>query len=220
MVTAREACDGVFTGEAATGLESLMGEKRFQSVPKGGVAGLAESLIDDARVVTVEGTTDRVDFCHMTLPEANRYAITLGMYLKAQYAAWPPRESPSPSPASPSPSVKPTREQREPSPSLSVERFQLGREEAWVTSLGSRVTFKCSSPRLSGSMSLPILVTGELMNRHPRNFTDISKADSEATLLVLHAATLAVAKELRCKDNGGLPEKATPFKRLPPPPES
>ncbi|MFD7609638.1 hypothetical protein [Streptomyces sp. NPDC059828] len=220
MVTAGEACDGVFTGGAATGLEALMGEKRFQSVPKGGVAGLAESLIDDARVATVEGTTDRVDLCHMTLPDRDRYAITLGMYLEAQYAAWPPRKSPSPSPASPSPSVKPTRKQRERPSWYSTVRFQIGQEKAIVTSFSSSITFKCSSPRLSGSMSLPILVTGELKNRYPRNLTDISKADSEATLLVLHAATLAVAKELRCKDNGGLPEKATPFKRLPPPPES
>ncbi|MFD3971982.1 hypothetical protein [Streptomyces cyaneofuscatus] len=90
--------------------------------------------------------------------------------------------------------------------------FPLGKEA--VARAGSAgLYFECVSPRIEGSERAPARIRGGLGRAHDRGD---AVSDLVANLTVLHAASLAVAKELECEGNGGLPEKLDPeLKPLP-----
>ncbi|MFD9488626.1 hypothetical protein ACFWBX_32615 [Streptomyces sp. NPDC059991] len=71
----------------------------------------------------------------------------------------------------------------------------------------SYLFFECVSPRLPGSAESPALIGGEISDRHPPEKE--SRLLWEASLTALHSGALALAKELGCVRDGGLPPKAT-----------
>ncbi|MEV6654125.1 hypothetical protein [Streptomyces sp. NPDC051219] len=84
--------------------------------------------------------------------------------------------------------------------------YAMGRK-ALAGARRSYLHFECVSPRMDGSDKKPALIRGEMFNRNVPE--EGSVALREASLVALHSAALALAKELGCKDNGSLAEKAT-----------
>lgn len=65
--------------------------------------------------------------------------------------------------------------------------------------------FECTSPRFKGSVKYPLRIVGRFgqLKKHVRN-TPEALGDN---LSIIHAASLAVAKNLECKNDGGLPKR-------------
>ncbi|MBT2461699.1 hypothetical protein J7E92_08575 [Streptomyces sp. ISL-63] len=84
--------------------------------------------------------------------------------------------------------------------------FALGKE-AVANTRSAGLYFECMSPRLEGSERVPARIRGGLGKAQDRGD---AVNNLVANLTVLHAASLAVAKELECEGNGGLPEKLDP----------
>ncbi|MFI2368867.1 hypothetical protein [Streptomyces sp. NPDC018833] len=85
------------------------------------------------------------------------------------------------------------------------ERAYAMGTEAEAGPRGARLYFECVSPRLKGSRERPARVLGAF--RLHSGLEKDSEEHREAGLTVVHTASLAVAEELKCEDNGGLPQK-------------
>ncbi|MGT2528639.1 hypothetical protein ACU4GG_17000 [Streptomyces nojiriensis] len=73
------------------------------------------------------------------------------------------------------------------------------------------VAFGCVSPRVGSTREMPLRITASYKDR----FQD-SKGDAvlgQAYLVLAHSAALAVAKELGCETNGGLPDGVSALPR-------
>lgn len=82
--------------------------------------------------------------------------------------------------------------------------YDLGRS-ALVLPDGGRLFFDCTSDRLAGpDKAVPIKASVSL--REAPTAAD-PRALREANLTIVHSAARAMAKELGCKDGGGLPER-------------
>ncbi|MFG2984781.1 hypothetical protein ACGFYQ_26595 [Streptomyces sp. NPDC048258] len=86
-------------------------------------------------------------------------------------------------------------------------RYALGRG-AWADADKAVVYVDCISPKLPGADgATPAVLAVRAWNRtFPQG--DAAKY-REANLALAHAASVALAKELGCRDNGGLPDKLT-----------
>ncbi|QBJ94304.1 hypothetical protein D0Z67_22605 [Streptomyces seoulensis] len=80
------------------------------------------------------------------------------------------------------------------------ERTDAATEKAYVF-------FACRSPKLLGSPSAAHIAIGVEYWGMPKDPQDNIKALKNAYATVAHSFSLAIAKELRCDKNGGLPPK-------------
>ncbi|MFB7189913.1 hypothetical protein ACFCZT_32410 [Streptomyces sp. NPDC056230] len=85
------------------------------------------------------------------------------------------------------------------------EHYYTMGKRSGATSAGAFLYFECVSPRLKGSRETPMRIYGSFTHR---------KATAQNTpehwaenMKIVHAASLAVAKELQCENDGGLPEE-------------
>ncbi|MEU6894283.1 hypothetical protein ABZ934_21245 [Streptomyces sp. NPDC046557] len=82
--------------------------------------------------------------------------------------------------------------------------YDLGRN-ALVLPDSGRLYFDCASARLAGSDKAVPIMAAVSLGEAP---TDVDpRALREANLTIVHSAARALAKELGCKDGGGLPER-------------
>ncbi|MCX4969669.1 hypothetical protein OHA98_33930 [Streptomyces sp. NBC_00654] len=84
--------------------------------------------------------------------------------------------------------------------------FPLGKE-AVARSRVAGLYFECVSPRLDGSRNRPARIYGGLEGAANRGD---AVENLVANLTVIHAASLAVAEELECENDGGLPRELDP----------
>lgn len=92
--------------------------------------------------------------------------------------------------------------------------YDLGRN-ALAISRQAKLFFDCASTRLAGlDKAVPVAASVSISQG--------SKGDEpglrEANLTIVHSAALAMAKELGCKDNGGLPDTLVVRQKLAPAP--
>lgn len=82
--------------------------------------------------------------------------------------------------------------------------YDLGRN-ALANARQARLYFDCVSTRLGGpEKSVPIAARASVGDM---SSTTVDAAPREANLTIVHSAARAMAKELGCKDGGGLPER-------------
>ncbi|MEU9921792.1 hypothetical protein AB0H51_10930 [Streptomyces griseoluteus] len=91
-----------------------------------------------------------------------------------------------------------------PSPKFTV--LKMG-EETLAGTEKAYVFFACQSDKLVGSLGEAHIVIGVERGGMPRDPQDNVKALKNAYATVAHSFSLAMAKELRCDKNGGLPPK-------------
>ncbi|PJE96826.1 hypothetical protein CUT44_16055 [Streptomyces carminius] len=65
------------------------------------------------------------------------------------------------------------------------------------------VYFECAGSEMNSSTDSPALIKSELRHRYDPAVK--GQEAKEANMTVLHSAALAVARELKCEDDGGLP---------------
>ncbi|MBT2480985.1 hypothetical protein [Streptomyces sp. ISL-94] len=81
--------------------------------------------------------------------------------------------------------------------------YDLGRN-ALAISRQAQLFFDCASSKLAGpDKAVPVAASVSVANGSEANELELR----EANLAIVHSAALAMAKELGCKDNGGLPDK-------------
>ncbi|MEI7034962.1 hypothetical protein [Streptomyces pratensis] len=85
-------------------------------------------------------------------------------------------------------------------------RFPLGKE-AVARTRSAGLYFECVSPQVEGSKDRPVRIRGGLGYAEDRGD---AVQNLVANLTVLHAASIAVARELECEEDGGLPERLSP----------
>ncbi|MGW6775621.1 hypothetical protein ACWGBX_35095 [Streptomyces sp. NPDC055037] len=176
-----EVCDGIFSGDTANAAERMIGDKTVSGTRHDALENIASSIKDlyaDGQDINRAG-----DSCEISGKdrEAGGMDIRFGLY-KAEDAL----------------SLLHGADQR---------LYRLGKRAA-VGSERSKLYFECASPGIRGSDKQParIYAISRLANIGSWEVED-TRATREAHLTVLHAAALAVAKELGCENNGGLPEK-------------
>lgn len=94
-----------------------------------------------------------------------------------------------------------------PHTSPEVARYQLGRT-AWANANRAVVYIDCISPRLAGAEEAnpAVLAVSAWNRRFPQG--DVAKY-REANLALAYVASVALVKELGCKNNGGLADRLT-----------
>ncbi|MCX5378124.1 hypothetical protein [Streptomyces sp. NBC_00091] len=81
--------------------------------------------------------------------------------------------------------------------------YDLGRN-AWAISWQARLFFDCASTRLAGlDKAVPVAASVSMLDGSNGDEPELR----EANLAIVHSASLAMAKELGCENNGGLPDK-------------
>ncbi|MER5882866.1 hypothetical protein ABT160_03470 [Streptomyces sp. NPDC001941] len=91
-------------------------------------------------------------------------------------------------------------------PPAGLHTYALGTRAysgVWATQL----YFNCVSPELKGSDERPLRVSSGLSFAMSDSKGPDTRATWDASMTILHSLARAVAKELKCDGNGGLPEK-------------
>ncbi|MFF2066491.1 hypothetical protein ACFVWZ_32595 [Streptomyces sp. NPDC058200] len=179
FIGAEKVCDGIFSGDVARAVETAVGDRAFFRT--------SDDALEDAASGVKEFYADgqtivRIRKLCSIKGEARgsgRMDIHFSLY-RADDA------------------LRTTH-------SASESPYQLGKR-ALAGFDGSRLYFECVSPQMNGSGKQPARVYAG-MSLDDREVED-TQALREANLTALHAASLALAKELKCENNGGLPEKA------------
>ncbi|MFI8101796.1 hypothetical protein [Streptomyces sp. NPDC086023] len=87
-------------------------------------------------------------------------------------------------------------------------KHRLEHGKGTMTSLyGSRtsISFDCVSSRVGSTQDIPLRVNGRITSAASTASPEPPTA-AEDRMLILHTASLSLAKELGCRDNGGLPD--------------
>ncbi|MFJ6939478.1 hypothetical protein [Streptomyces sp. NPDC101132] len=85
---------------------------------------------------------------------------------------------------------------------------RLDHGKGTLTSLyGSRtsISFDCVSSRVGSTAAIPLRVNGRITSEDGTTSSEPPTA-AEDRMLILHTASLSLAKELGCRNNGGLPD--------------
>ncbi|PKV85982.1 hypothetical protein BX283_3537 [Streptomyces sp. TLI_146] len=183
FVAAGQLCGGAFQGEAVSALETVTGAKLFFPHSEDeGVSSTASALADDFR----KGAPSAPSPGERTM--CSVYAKGGGDLTDARlrFALYDEKELLGGDLA---PSLHP---------------YAMGKR-ALAGVKRSYLYFECVSPALPGSKGRPALVGGELSDRYPPDVD--SRPLREASLIVLHSASRALAVALGCERGGGLPEK-------------
>ncbi|MFJ1574592.1 hypothetical protein [Streptomyces sp. NPDC088182] len=179
-ISIEEVCDGIFSGDAARAAEIMIGDKTVSGTRDDTLEKIASSIKElyaDGQNIYKAGGYCKVGGKGGGDGEMD---INFGLY-RADDVLTP---------------YNPEKNQ-----------YRLGKR-AFAGSERSKLYFECASPEIKGSDNQParIYAISRLANVGSWEVED-TRATREAHLTVLHAAALAVAKELGCENNGGLPEK-------------
>ncbi|MFD0038116.1 hypothetical protein ACFVIZ_10780 [Streptomyces anulatus] len=187
-VNAAEVCDGVFAGDLAKTVETVTGATSFERRAGGGMEQLIEEI--EKGYTSGRSWSPRKELCEMAGKGGRSGAeTTLSFHIYApQDVNYPGNPE-------------------------GTKRFSLGKEAvANVRSAG--IYFECVSPQFEGSKNRPARIYGGLGKASDRGDARESLMDN---LRVVHSASLALAEELECEDNAGLPAELDPdLKELPP----
>ncbi|MFI1175059.1 hypothetical protein [Streptomyces melanogenes] len=179
---ATELCEGAFSVEGAVALRVVTGAELFYPSPEGeGVSAVATDLEHD--FLRREPSSPEHTLCSVYRKGGNDFTdARLRFSLAGKY------------------------ELDNSDLASSQHPYAMGKL-ATAGVKRSYLYFECVSPRLPGSAESPALIGGEISDRHPPDKD--SRPLWEASLTTLHSAALALAKELGCARDGGLPPKAT-----------
>ncbi|MFE2640925.1 hypothetical protein ACFXKS_25935 [Streptomyces scopuliridis] len=181
---AEKVCDGILSGDTARAVETMVGDKTFHGTSDGMLENTA-SAIKDFYAEDPDGRkyVGSKKFCAFSARtrEAGSLEIDFGIYRPDDVVGTAHAED--------------------------QHLYRLGKR-ALAGSRRSNLFFECVSPQMDGSDKQParVYAYSRLSTVGSWEVED-TRAVREAHLTVLHAAALAVAKELECKNNGGLPEK-------------
>lgn len=177
-VTAAQQCDDTLSPHAARALETVLGTKRFDQAPKGGLDRVVAQLTEDygqgglrsrsrplCRAGGAESGMDRVDILFARYDDSDLIG-------EAQ--------------------------------PVGLHPYEMGRE-AFSGPKKAYLFVTCASPRLKGSSEQPARIRGAL--RFSGSRLPDTPAVREANLTILHSVTLAVVKKLGCRNNAGLLDK-------------
>ncbi|MER5734672.1 hypothetical protein ABT117_03215 [Streptomyces sp. NPDC002262] len=185
-VTAGQQCDGALSPDAARALETVLRTKEFSHDPKGGLERITGELVQDYRKPLP--TTPYRYLCRVGPPVGlgiDSIDVKFGFYEEEDlFEDVHPR------------GLHPY--------DMAVEA-QSGPKKSYLF-------VRCVSPRLEGSDERPARVMGSLA--FDRSELPDTVPVREANLTILHSATLAVVRELGCRDDAGLTEKPV-LKALP-----
>ncbi|MFJ2675275.1 hypothetical protein [Streptomyces sp. NPDC087525] len=181
---AEKVCDGILSDNTARAVEAMVGDKTFHGTGDDALENTASAIkefyAEDPGGRKYVGSKE---FCAFSgrMREAGSLEITFGIYRPDDVLGTDHAE-----------------DQR---------LYRLGKR-ALAGSERSYLYFECVSPQIDGSDEQPARIdaVSRLANVGSWEVED-TRATREAHLTVLHAAALAVAKELGCENNGGLPEK-------------
>jgi len=179
FVGADEVCGGVFDGPVHKTVESVMGSKSLYRTPSNGMDRVIEAIKDGYALG--RNWAPGAELCSLLAKGAvTRDATTISFHI------YDPRDV------------------SDPEASNGGRLYRMG-----TLSEGNPraavIFFECVSPQLKGSKDHPARIGGELLNTKVRAGDPLAHSDDNLT--VMHAVSLAVAKKLQCRDNGGLPDK-------------
>ncbi|MFD4241565.1 hypothetical protein ACFWP3_08220 [Streptomyces sp. NPDC058525] len=183
-LSAAEVCpEEILAPDAVRGLEKVSGATVFAPPKSGESAGIAWVADVLAQGYAKAGGSLGGQACKATpLDDQNRRRVSVGFEIQSD--------------------LERTGENSESGKGHYWE-YDLGRN-ALAISNQAKLFFDCASTRLAG-LDKAVPVAGSV------TVSDGSKGDEpelrEANLAIVHSASLAMAKELGCKDNGGLPDK-------------
>jgi hypothetical protein len=181
LIGASKLCDGTLSAAAQASLEDVTGQKQFGPSTVGDLYG--DGLQGLAKKIKLQFTDQ--DFttetlCSIYLPVGNLPDLTLEFQAEEKGTGGELGKYFS-------------------------KRYRMGTESMAGDRHGS-IDFKCLSPELESTEDAPIYVGGEVRKDRPPHTTAAKAADDNMT--IIHSAALALAKQLGCENNGGLP--ATP----------
>lgn len=181
FVAAEELCEGAFPPAAARALETVTGEKQFNQNSTGeGVSGTAEALSEEFRsYYGADGSPwDDHDFCRVhTEKSASRPDVWISFEI-----------------------LDSDRLDGDADTSPEFDVYPMGRT-ALSGERRALVFFECASSGMNSEES-PALIMAVM---HMWEAAVQGRKAKEANMTVLHSAALAVARELKCEDDGGLP---------------
>ncbi|MFJ4774792.1 hypothetical protein [Streptomyces sp. NPDC088762] len=175
--------EGMLAPDAVRGIEKLTGATLFAQPEEGDSAGVRWVAGVLSRGYAKIGASLGGQACKATpLDEKNRRKVSVSFEIESE--------------------LQRTGENSESGKGHYWE-YDLGRN-ALAVSRQARLYFDCASSRLAGpDKAVPVEASV--------NVSEGSKGDEpelrEANLAIVHSAALAMAKELGCKNNGGLPDK-------------
>ena len=180
-VGTKELCDGIFSPAAAKALETNLGVKKSELHSRGDSLDKTAELIVfevDHFGVNPENPT-QYQFCSIYTPSRRgdlpALDLTFELVDRSRFD--------------------------DSSPASSYDTYRMGR---WSLASKNRsaIYFECASHKMESTKRTPALIRTYLFKEEASN--DGSNIQ-EANLTITHAAALALARELECKDNGGLP---------------
>ncbi|MDX3849096.1 hypothetical protein [Streptomyces sp. AK02-01A] len=178
FVGAEKVCDSVFSGDVAAALETAIGDTTFLANGDGALDRTATAVKDF--YADGQDVNRGQKFCSVNGKKRGSGGMDISFGLYKQEDALSEGHSASQRP------------------------YDLGKR-ALAGTKNSSLYFECVSPRLDGSDKEAARVLGGL--RYSDRELEGTRAEQEANLTVLHAASLALAKKLECENNGGLPTK-------------
>ncbi len=180
IVTVDEVCGGVFSGPGEQLLRALGVEGDFYQDERKRKEAVAESLLR-SREAGRDGVSSEVTLCSIAPQIDGLLGHVRIRFMLADRGVLPSGEH-----------------------AKSLHPYELG-EWSLAGVKRSYLYFKCVSPRITGSTTNPLLVSGELFDRYPPE--EDTPQLREANLAALNHAALAVARELKCENDAGLVEK-------------
>ncbi|MFE4916614.1 hypothetical protein ACFRCX_34515 [Streptomyces sp. NPDC056652] len=184
FVGAEKLCAGILSGDTARAMETIVGAKTFGRTGNDPLEGTA-SAIEGFYADSPDGRkyVGSKEFCVFagSAREAGRLSVNFGIYRAGDASRT--------------------------THSASQYPYRLGKR-ALAGFDSSTLYFECVSSQMDGSDELPARINARSRLSGPEGWeVEDTRATREAHLTVLHAAALAVAKELGCENDGGLPEK-------------
>ncbi|MFD3786302.1 hypothetical protein [Streptomyces cyaneofuscatus] len=179
FVGAAEVCDGLFAGPLAKEVESVTGDTVFHRSGPGKMGRVADALRRGHE--SGRSWATGAELCRLS-PKGggsrDRGELRFSMYAPQDVGDLRLPEG--------------------------WQLYTLGKQSE-VGPGGASLYFECVSPQMKGSEETPLRIRGGF--GRGRNDAPDTRELRDANLEILHAASLAVAKELDCEDNAGLPEK-------------
>ncbi|MEU4149455.1 hypothetical protein [Streptomyces sp. NPDC026659] len=180
VVGGTQLCGGnAISADASKALKVITGSSRFEASSKSYTVARAASALASAYPNSI---VDRGDACRVFMPIGTpkfQLRITWGLE----------EDAPTDEPAAPKFTV-----------------LKMGDETVAAADM-AYVFFTCQSDKLGGASEKAHIVIGAEYWGMPRDPQDNVEALKDAYATVAHSFSLAMAKELRCENNGGLPAK-------------
>lgn len=186
-VGAEEVCDGLFAGPMAKKVESVTDATVFGRSGAHGMQDVVEALKEGYASGHSWAGGDKL--CVLD-PKGGKQGDVGGL----SFSMYAPQDV------------------RDIRPSADIDYYPMGKLSE-VGRGNAGLYFECVSPHLKGSEETPLRIAGGFGRGNKR--APDTRELRDANLEIIHRASLAVAKELQCENNGGLPEKPVlrPFKK-------